>query len=165
MSINDYPSVGVHKRHVNFTHFFSMHLEPFLLSMLLLAGIIGSMYIFGEKLIHDSGKNVTSLNNEPGNTSLAMTLFDQDEDITTAHFNDYISMDKKIVAGKEFKITFLQDEKASRYVMEMGDGVRLIITQKNLLYEYKEPGTYYMELKEIKDGLMNIVGTKKIKVK
>ena len=74
-------------------------------------------------------------------------------------------MDKKVLSGKDFNFKFLQDEKASRYVMEMGDGVRLIITQKNLTYMYKEPGTYYIELKEIKDGLMHIVGTKKIKVK
>jgi hypothetical protein len=165
MSINDYPTVGVHKRHVNISHFFSLHLEPFLLSMMLLAGVIGSLYIFGEKLIHESGKSVTGLSHEPENSAFAMTFLSHDEDKTTADFNDYIRMDKKVISGKEFSITFLQDEKASRYVMEMGDGVRLIITQKNLSYEYKEPGTYYIELKEIKDGLMHIVGTKKIKVK
>lgn len=165
MSMNDYPTVGVHKRHFNVSHFFSLHLEPFLLSMMLLAGVIGSLYIFGEKLIHESGKSVAGLSHDPENATMAMTLLNHDEDKSTSDFNDYIRMDKKVISGKDFNFTFLQDEKASRYVMEMGDGVRLIITQKDLTYMYKEPGTYYIELKEIKDGLMHIVGTKKIKVK
>ena len=49
--------------------------------------------------------------------------------------------------------------------MEMGDGVRLIVTQKNLLYQYAEPGKYVIELKELKGGLLQLIGTKSIKVK
>jgi hypothetical protein len=49
--------------------------------------------------------------------------------------------------------------------MEMGDGVRLIVTQQKLMYTYETPGKYVLELKEIKNGLLNLVGTKKIKIK
>ena len=65
----------------------------------------------------------------------------------------------------DFFFDFTGDEKASRYVMEMGDGVRLIVTQKNLMYNYAVPGKYTIELKELKSGLLTLVGTKKIKVK
>lgn len=44
--------------------------------------------------------------------------------------------------------------------MEMGDGVRLIVTQKNLMYNYAVPGKYTIELKEHKSGLLTLVGTK-----
>ncbi|MBL0101885.1 MAG: hypothetical protein IPP49_19090 [Saprospiraceae bacterium] len=59
----------------------------------------------------------------------------------------------------------MKDVKSSRFVLEMGDGVRLIITQNSLSYSYAQPGKYVIELKEIKNGLLHLVGTKKIKVK
>lgn len=165
MSINDYTSVNVQKRNISASHFLTHHLEPFLLSMMVLAGVIGSSYIFGEKLINDSTTAINELKNGPEKSALASLFISNEEEKSSTSFNDYVAIDKKIESGKDFVMTFLKDERASRYVMEMGDGVRLIITQKNLVYQYKEPGTYYIELKEIKDGLLNIVGTKKIKVK
>ncbi len=165
MSINDYTTVSVSKRNFNFSQFFTYQLEPLLLSFMLLAGIIGSFYIFGEKLISDSSLATEQMRNNPEKSFFSAALIGDSENVASNSFDEYFSMDKKISVGKDFTMTFLKDEKASRYVMEMGDGMRLIITQKNLYYQYAEPGTYYIELKEIKDGLMNIVATKKIKVK
>ncbi|HRO72525.1 MAG TPA: hypothetical protein PK611_02540, partial [Saprospiraceae bacterium] len=93
------------------------------------------------------------------------SMIASEEEAPSNAFDEYIAMDKKIVAGEKVNIQFLKDEKSSRYVMEMGDGVRLIVTRTDLFYVYEQPGKYVIELKEIKDGLLHIVGTKKIKVK
>lgn len=165
MSINDYTPVGVSKRSMSISQILSSQFEPLLLSFLVLAGIIGSSYILGEKLLIESSSLASVQGGTPEKSSLAAMFVSSDKENVSKDFNEYLTMDKKIIAGEEFKMTFLKDEKASRYVMEMGDGMRLIITQKNLYYQYKEPGVYYIELKEIKDGLLNIVGTKKVRVK
>ncbi len=165
MSINDYTPVSVSKRSMSISQILSSQFEPLLLSFLVLAGIIGSSYILGEKLLIESTSLASVQGGNPEKSSIAALLVSSDKENVSKDFNEYLTIDKKITAGEEFKMTFLKDERASRYVMEMGDGMRLIITQKNLYYQYKEPGVYYIELKEIKDGLLNIVGTKKVKVK
>jgi len=166
MSINDYTTVSVSKRSMSISQILSSQFEPLLLSFLVLAGIIGSSYILGEKLLMDASSSLTTLQGgEPEKSTIASIFVSSEKENASKELSEYLSMDKKITAGEDFKMTFLKDEKASRYVMEMGDGMRLIITQKNLYYQYKEPGVYYIELKEIKDGLLNIVGTKKVKVK
>lgn len=164
MNIEHYTPIRLSKKQFNFAHIFKVHIEPFLLSLLVLTGIIGSIYLLGQKIIFsETQTELTENNGKPLISSVASVLVG--EEAPANAFDEYISMDKKIIAGQRFNFTFLQDEKASRYVMEMGDGVRLIVTQKNLLYQYDKPGKYVIELKEIKDGLLHIVGTKKIKVK
>jgi hypothetical protein len=164
MNIEHYTPMHFSRRHTSASHFFTTHIEPVLLSLLVLTGIIGSIYLFGQKFIGNENSNMPTGNQLP-HASAFSTLFVGEDESPADAFDQYIKMDGKQVAGQTFAFTFLKDEKASRYVMEMGDGVRLIVTQKELIYKYEQPGKYVIELKEIKDGLLNIVGTKKIKVK
>jgi len=164
MNIEHYTPVHFNKRHTHVSQFFSTHFEPFLLSLLVLTGIIGSIYLFGQNFVSNDANNINGSNGSPS-VAVASLFVSNDEEAPANDFDEYISMEGKIVAGQTFYFQFLKDEKASRYVMEMGDGVRLIVTQKNLLYDYAQPGKYVIELKEIKNGLLHIVGTKKIKVK
>ncbi len=165
MNVNHYTPVRISKRNTNFSHLITTHFEPLLLSLLVLTGIIGSIYLFGHQLGGSDFSQVSSINNGPEKSSLASILFASPEDDGSNKFDDYVKMESKLVAGEKFNFEFLQDNKASRYVMEMGDGVRLIVTQKNLQYQYAEPGKYVIELKELKGGLLQLIGTKSIKVK
>ncbi|MFZ1752074.1 MAG: hypothetical protein WAU01_17895 [Saprospiraceae bacterium] len=165
MNVEHYTPVHFSKKAFQTSHFFSTHFEPLILSMLVLTGIIGSIILFGQEVITSNSVANAELNQLPTPPTIASLFAVNDEEYTTKNFDDYIKMQGSVKAGENFFFTFLADEAASRYVMEMGDGVRLIVTQKNLLYQYEKPGKYVIELKEIKDGLMNIVGTKKIKVK
>ena len=165
MNVNHYTPVRISKRNTNFSHLITTHLEPLLLSLLVLTGIIGSIYLFGQQLGGNDATQVSSFNNGPEKTSLASMLFASPEDVGSNKFDNYVKIEGKVLAGKNFYFDFLEDPKASRYVMEMGDGVRLIVTQKNLQYQYAEPGKYVIELKELKSGLLQLVGTKSIKVK
>lgn len=164
MNIEHYTPVQLNKRHVHASQFFTTHFEPFLLSLLVLTGIIGSIYLFGQNIV---GTDFNANNGGKGSPSsaIASLFMSNDEEAPANDFDEYVSMDGKITAGQRFFFKFLKDQNASRYVMEMGDGVRLIVTQKELLYQYEQPGKYVIELKEIKNGLLHIVGTKKIKVK
>ena len=165
MNIEHYTPVRLTKKHLQVSHIFKVHIEPFLLSLLVLTGIIGSIYLFGQKIIiSNSTATVPESNGSPLVSSLSSILINE-EDAPANAFNDYIEMESKAAVGKKVNINFLRDEKASRYVLEMGNGVRLIVTQKDLFYVYEQPGKYVIELKEIKDGLLHIIGTKKIKVK
>ncbi len=165
MNAEFYPSIRLKKKSHKASHIFKVHIEPFLLSLLVLTGLIGSIYLFGQKLIFSNGNaSIPESNNSPMLSSITSMIASEEEAPSNA-FDEYIAMDKKIVAGEKVNIQFLKDEKSSRYVMEMGDGVRLIVTRTDLFYVYEQPGKYVIELKEIKDGLLHIVGTKKIKVK
>lgn len=165
MNIEHYTPIHFSKRPLHFFQLFSLHFESLLLSFLVLTGIIGSIYLFGQN-INNSNKNyISGFNNQPTNSSLAGLFLATDEEDTADNFDDFIKMEGKASVGTAHHFDFLKDERASRYVMEMGDGVRLIVTQKKLQHTYTAPGKYVIELKEIKGGLLHLIGTKKIKVK
>ena len=165
MHSNHYTPVHYSRKGFHFSHFMSNHFEPLLLSLVVLTGIVGSVYLFGQNLFNSNQDPNVSGGNQLGSASV-MTLFSESDDsANTGNIDEYLRLGDKITAGEPFNFEFLQDPRASRYVLEMGDGVRLIVTQKNLMYNYAAPGKYVIELKEIKGGLLNLVGTKKIKVK
>ena len=164
MQSNHYTPVSISRKGFHFVHFMSHHFEPLLLSLVVLTGIIGSVYIFGQNIFQENPGQAGGSNHL--GTSTVMALFSESESReASGNFDDYVRIEQDIKAGESFQFEFLQDPRASRYVMEMGDGVRLIVTQRNLMYNYSAPGKYVIELKEIKGGLLNLLGTKKVKVK
>jgi hypothetical protein len=130
---------------------------------LVVTGIIGSVYLFGQKII--LGDTSSTPGGSPSTSSIASIFTDTDETASSDLFDDFVKIADNRKAGQPLEIEFLKDPKSSRYVMEMGDGVRLIVTQQKLIYTYETPGKYVLELKEIKNGLLNVLGTKKIKIK
>lgn len=165
MNLEHYTPLHFSKKSFHLSHFISTHFEPLLLSLVVLTGIIGSIYLFGQNLVLNETGSLQTTGNQPGSSLVSGLFLSHEEEESNNDFEDYIKIAGKVEAGKIFYFDFLQDEKASRYVLEMGDGVRLIVTQKNLMYQYAAPGKYTIELKEIKGGLLNLIGTKKIKVK
>ncbi len=164
MQSNHYTPVSISRKGFHFVHFMSHHFEPLLLSLVVLTGIIGSVYLFGQNIFNES-TGPTGNGNQLGSSPVMALFSESDTREISGDFNDYVKIGDDIRAGESFQFDFLQDPRASRYVLEMGDGVRLIVTQRNLMYNYSAPGKYVIELKEIKGGLLNLIGTKKIKVK
>ena len=167
MNLEHYTPIQFHKKSFQFSHFLSSHFEPLLLSLVVLTGMVGSIYLFGQNLVGGTNSVMNGNSNNPKSTSTlaAILIGSDDETYTSNDFEKYVKIKGDIKAGKNFDFDFIGDENASRFVMEMGDGVRLIVTQKNLMYNYAEPGKYIIELKELKSGLLTLIGTKKIKVK
>jgi len=163
MNVEHYTPIHFSKRSLSAAQVVFSNFETILLSLLVILGFIGSIYLFDHapSTQYDSSSNIGS-NFAPDGKIASMFISSEASD---GDFDDYIAMPGKLVAGERFDFSFLKDDKASRYVMEMGDGVRLIVTQQNLSYTYAASGKYVIELKEIKDGLFHLVGTKKVKVK
>jgi hypothetical protein len=82
-----------------------------------------------------------------------------------SEFDKYVKISGDKKNGNELEFEISLDLKASRYVMEMGDGRRMILTQPNFTYVYETKGEYILELKEIQKGLIVVVGDKKLKIK
>jgi hypothetical protein len=163
MNTHSYTPVRAFKRQSHFVQYLTTNFEPFLLSLLVITGIVGSVYLFGQKLIIGETSSMSAGN--ASSPSLAGIFLDEMEAESSDIFDEYVRVADKKKAGEPLEIEFLKDPKASRYVMEMGDGVRLIVTQTKLIYTYETPGKYVIELKEIKNGLLSLVGTRKIKIK
>lgn len=165
MHSNHYTPVHYPRKGFHFAHFMSSHFEPLLLSLVVLTGIIGSVYLFGQNLFHNNADPSGRGGKNMGSASVLALFSEADDVASSGNIDEYLRLDDKITAGEAFNFEFLKDPRSSRYVLEMGDGVRLIVTQKNLMYNYSAPGKYVIELKEIKGGLLNLIGTRKIKVK
>jgi hypothetical protein len=82
-----------------------------------------------------------------------------------SEFDKYVTISGDKKTGSELSFEISLDLKASRYVMEMGDGRRMILTQPAFTYKYENKGEYVLELKEIQKGLIVVVGDKKLKIK
>lgn len=80
-------------------------------------------------------------------------------------FDKYVKIDGERKKGAELNFTINLDIKAKRYVMEMGDGRRMILTATNFSYKYEEKGDYRLELKQIDRGLISLMSDKTLKIK
>lgn len=160
MRIDIYSSSLSYKRPFSWSKFISSHVEPMLLSLLILTGTLGSFYVFGLNFLK-SDVNLSQATPPTQNASAIQGV----GTVSSNNFDDYVIFSSPIEAGKSFEITFLQDNTANRYVLEMGDGIRMSVTNKSLTYTYGLKGKYVVELKVLKDGLFHLIGTKKIKVK
>jgi hypothetical protein len=135
-----------------------------MLSIFVLTGIIGSIYLFGHPRVNTSSNdNGNPISNRSYLASAA--FINTTEESNRNNFDKFVHFNCMPFAQKDFYFDFLKDEKDARYVLEMGDGVRLIVTQKTLQYRYEIPGTYTIELKQINKGILSLIATKRITVK
>jgi hypothetical protein len=161
MRIEHYtPSLSAKKQIQGIFHV-SKKAESMVLSFLAVIGIAGTIFLITNR---PSYQNPGPSLPEYGAVSSFLSNLEAENQLSS-DFNKYIKMAGKGKVGEAVIITFLQDEKASRYVMDMGDGVRLVVTQKDLFYTYEKPGKYTIELKEIQRGILHLRGTKTVKIK
>lgn len=162
MRINDYSSLELSAptiitQNENFNQKF---IEKILLFLIAFLGFMGSLYMFTS-----SSNN----NNNPNYQNLAVaaasitdySVMDENE----AKFKDFFKIEGKKKAGKMLNFIFKEDRKTSRYVLDMGNGERVIITSNEFPYKFDKPGKYLLELKTINRGLISVVASKEIKIK
>lgn len=80
-------------------------------------------------------------------------------------FDKQVRIDGEKKKGSELTFTVNLDVKATRYVMEMGDGRRMILTTPTFTYQYEQKGDYLLELKKIDRGLISLMSDKTLKIK
>lgn len=163
MRMNEYTSIDLPKTTLlpQAGGFSSKFIEKLLLILIAILGVIGSLYVF---------TNSSSNNNTPNYHNLSMVAasvsdFDSNTLDKKVKFKDFFKIEGKKKAGEELYFIFKKDRKATRYVMEMGNGERMIITADEFPYKFAKPGKYKLELKTIKRGLISTVATKELKIK
>ncbi|MEE9437792.1 MAG: hypothetical protein V3V14_02250 [Saprospiraceae bacterium] len=136
-------------------------IEKILLFLIAFLGIVGSLYVFS---ISSNSNNSPNYNNLSF-VAAASTDNVFDELAGKKKFKRYIKIKGDKKTGSVLNFTFLKDRKETRYVLEMGNGERMIITSNIFPYKYNTPGKYLLELKTIKRGLITTIATKEIKIK
>lgn len=136
------------------------NIEKILLFLIAAIGLVGSTYIFAVS----SGSSPTP---DIGNIAAAAPITDSENEEAEwkEKFGDYIQIEGKKKVGEPITFKFVAEKDGGRYVMEMGNGNRMIITGAEWPFTYDKPGKYLLELKRIDKGLIKTVATKKIKVK
>ncbi len=130
-------------------------LEYLLLCLVAVIGLTGSIYMFASNAQKNANNNFNQFATAP--------LIEQEDDAES--FSDYIKVSGKKRVDNEISFETKMDIKAKRYVMEMGDGMRMIITAPSFTYKYAKKGKYTLELKTIERGLITTVATKTLKIK
>ena len=141
--------------------FSSKFIEKLLLILIAILGVIGSLYVF---------TNSSNNNNTPNYHNLSLVAasvsdFDSNTLDGKVKFKDFIKIEGKKKAGVMLNFKFKKDRHVTRYVMEMGNGERVIITADEFPYKFDKSGTYTLELKTITRGLITTLATKKLKIK
>lgn len=139
---------------------YSAYIERVLLFFIAGVGIMGSVYIF-------SASSDSQISPEYNNMAFAPVITQEDNvaaDVK-ARFSNYVDIEGEKIAGAKLQFTFKKDRAAARYVLEMGNGERMIITGDSWPYSYSEAGEYLLELKKIERGLITLVASKKLKIK
>jgi len=134
-------------------------LERILLFLIAAIGILGSIYIF----------SATSGSTPPEyQHSLAPVYTDTDSHTDSewkGKFKNYIKIDGKKKVGEKLEFTFVGNKEAGRYVLEMGNGNRMIITGSSFPFTYDSAGKYKLELKRIQKGLITTVASQTLRIK
>ena len=136
-------------------------IEKLLLMLIAILGIIGSLYVF---------TNSSNSNNNPNYHNLSIVAasasnFDTKSTAAGEKFKDYVKIEGKKRIGEMLIFKFKKDRKAARYVMDMGNGERVIITADEFPYTFNKAGKYRLELKTINRGLISTIATKELKIK
>jgi uncharacterized protein YxeA len=161
--MNEYTSIDLQKATLIPQHegISSKSIEKFLLILIAILGVIGSLYVF---------TNSSNNNNTPNYHNLSIVAasvsdFESNTLDKKVKFKDFIKIEGKKKMGETLTFKFKKDRKASRYVMDMGNGERVIITADEFPYTFEKEGTYVLELKTINRGLISTLATKELKIK
>jgi hypothetical protein len=86
------------------------------------------------------------------------------EPISTVSFDKIVKIRGAYTANTTLEFEIILELIPSKYVLDMGDNRRVILTQNNFDYKFEKKGTYLLELKEISRGLITVVASKKITI-
>ncbi len=162
MRMNEYTSIDLPKTALlpRAGSLSSKFIEKLLLILIAILGVIGSLYVFSS----------SSNNNTPNYHNLSLVAasvsdFDSNTLDGKVKFKDFIKIEGKKRAGQMLNFKFKKDRNRVRYIMDMGNGERVIITADEFPYTFDKPGKYKLELKTITRGLISTIASKELKIK
>lgn len=141
--------------------FVARHSDFLILCLVASVGLVGSLYVFASRSIDlPVGATVQNMATAPvPDTRMAPALADQDD------FDKLVVMSGDRHPGSTLTFTLQADAKASRYYLDMGNKERIVFTQPTIIYTYPEAGKYTIELKVLKNRLLQTVAKKSVRIK
>ncbi len=127
------------------------YFEYFLLLFIALIGLVCSAFALVENCNHSHGSHTRKVIGLVGQSNTGVDQF--------------MKIEGSFQAKEPMLINLSLYLNAHRYVLDMGDGRRVIVTQPSFEYSYPQKGEYTIVLKEIKRGLITPLGEKKIEIK
>ncbi len=135
-------------------------IEKLLLVLIAVIGIMGSAIIFSI----NSTTCAPKYSNMP---IMAMAPVLKNDQVAgkKEKFSHFIKIKGKKKMGAPLTFHFKKDPKKMRYVLDIDQHRRVIITSKKFEVTFDTPGEHTLELKQIHRGLISTLATKILKIK
>lgn len=131
------------------------YLEYLLLIAVAGIGLAGSLFVFSECPDADMKALHTSVLHNGQNDVAA---------ITHSKIDKWITITGERIVGRKLQIEWKAPREDARYVLDMGNGERVMLRPKKFDYIYTEAGDYTITFRQIHNSLISIVGTTDIKI-
>jgi hypothetical protein len=128
----------------------SNYYEHILLIVVASIGLAGSLFVFSEC----PDAKVSSVHTGSINQSAVLTT-------NTSHksIEQWVNISGEAKAQQKLNFDWTARNPNSRYVLDMGNGERVMLRGGSFEYSYTEGGNYTLELKEITNDLISTIGT------
>lgn len=140
--------------------FVSRYADYLILCAVASVGLIGSLYIFANRSLDVSIGEATIVSALPHTSHAALAPIQ-----STDRFDSLVQIDGDYIVGSLLEIKLIPDATEERYYLDMGNQQRAIFNTQKTIYKYDQPGTYTLELKVLRDKLLNTVATTEVTIK
>ena len=134
----------------------SNYYEHILLIVVASIGLAGSLFVFSEC----PDAKVSSVHTGSINQSAVLTT-----DNTQKSIDQWVSISGDAKAQQKLNFNWTARNPNSRYVLDMGNGERVMLRGGAFEYSYSNGGNYTLELKEITNDLISTIGTYDLAIK
>ena len=128
----------------------SNYYEHILLIVVASIGLAGSLFVFSEC----PDAKISSVHTGSINQSAVLTTDDSKKSI-----DQWVSISGEAKAQQKINVNWTARNPTSRYVLDMGNGERIMLRGGAFDYSYSNGGNYTLELKEITNDLISTIGT------
>lgn len=128
----------------------SNYYEHILLLVVASIGLAGSLFVFSEC----PDAKVSSVHTGSINQTAVLTTDDENTSL-----DRWVNITGEAKAQQNLNINWTARNPNARYVLDMGNGERVMLRGKEFSYSYNNGGNYILELKEINNDLISTIGT------
>jgi len=133
----------------------SNYYEHILLIVVASIGLAGSLFVFSEC----PDAKVSSVHTGSINQTAVLTT-----DASDYSLDNWVSITGEAKAQQKLNFNWIARNPNSRYVLDMGNGERVMLRGETFDYSYADGGNYTLELKEITNDLISTIGTYNIAI-
>ncbi len=133
----------------------SNYYEHILLIVVASIGLAGSLFVFSEC----PDAKISSVHTGSINQSAVLTT-----DNTQKSIDQWVNITGDAKAQQKLNFNWTARNPNSRYVLDMGNGERVMLRGEAFEYSYVDGGNYTLELKEITNDLISTIGTYNLEI-